>query len=87
MLQNSSTEVVMFQTIFDACAVYRADLFDRYGRIPIAKIGTIGSIVGLLGRVIRFGTHDAALALPSFGASLFYAAVLLLSAGALAHGY
>ncbi len=49
VLQNSSTEVVMFQTIFIARHVrggqfYRHDpVFDRYGRIPIMKIGTIGS--------------------------------------------
>ncbi|HAH3692187.1 TPA: MFS transporter, partial [Escherichia coli] len=53
VLQNSSTEVVMFQTIFIAvCNMVGSFigmiLFDRYGRIPIMKIGTIGSIIGLL---------------------------------------
>ena len=33
-------------------------LFDRYGRIPIMKIGTIGSIVGLLIASYGLYTHD-----------------------------
>lgn len=63
VLQNSSTEVVMFQTIFIAvCNVVGSFigmiLFDRYGRIPIMKIGTIGSIVGLLIASYGLYTHD-----------------------------
>ncbi|EHF0150282.1 myo-inositol import MFS transporter IolT2 [Salmonella enterica] len=63
VLQNSSTEVVMFQTIFIAvCNVVGSFigmiLFDRYGRIPIMKIGTIGSIVGLLNASYGLYTHD-----------------------------
>ncbi|WP_411898844.1 MFS transporter, partial [Salmonella enterica] len=33
-------------------------LFDRYGSIPIMKIGTIGSIVGLLIASYGLSTHD-----------------------------
>lgn len=63
VLQNSSTEVVMFQTIFIAvCNVVGSFigmiLFDCYGRIPIMKIGTIGSIVGLLIASYGLYTHD-----------------------------
>ncbi|EHV4551066.1 sugar porter family MFS transporter [Escherichia coli] len=63
VLQNSSTEVVMFQTIFIAvCNVVGSFigmiLFDRYGRIPIMKIGTIGSIIGLLIASYGLYTHD-----------------------------
>ncbi|HHY8525752.1 TPA: sugar porter family MFS transporter [Escherichia coli] len=63
VLQNSSTEEVMFQTIFIAvCNVIGSFigmiLFDRYGRIPIMKIGTIGSIIGLLIASYGLYTHD-----------------------------
>ncbi|KEA53672.1 MFS transporter [Mangrovibacter sp. MFB070] len=63
VLQNSSTEVVMFQTIFIAvCNMVGSFigmiLFDRYGRIPIMKIGTIGSIIGLLIASWGLYTHD-----------------------------
>lgn len=63
VLQNASTEVVMFQTIFIAvCNMVGSFigmiLFDRYGRIPIMKIGTIGSIIGLLIASWGLYTHD-----------------------------
>lgn len=63
VLQNASTEVVMFQTIFIAvCNMVGSFigmiLFDRYGRIPIMKIGTIGSIIGLLIASYGLYTHD-----------------------------
>lgn len=48
-------------------------LFDRYGRIPIMKIGTIGSIVGLLIASYGLYTHDTGY-ITIFGI-LFYAAV------------
>lgn len=63
VLHNASTEVVMFQTIFIAvCNMVGSFigmiLFDRYGRIPIMKIGTLGSIVGLLIASYGLYTHD-----------------------------
>ncbi|WP_437886806.1 sugar porter family MFS transporter [Phytobacter sp. V91] len=63
MLKNASTEVVMFQTIFIAvCNMVGSFigmiLFDRYGRIPIMKAGTLGSIVGLLIASYGLYTHD-----------------------------
>lgn len=63
VLQNASTEVVMFQTIFIAvCNMVGSFigmiLFDRYGRIPIMKIGTIGSIIGLLIASYGLYIHD-----------------------------
>ncbi|MGI7008363.1 sugar porter family MFS transporter [Citrobacter braakii] len=63
VLKNASTEVVMFQTIFIAvCNMVGSFigmiLFDRYGRIPIMKIGTIGSIIGLLIASYGLYTHD-----------------------------
>jgi MFS family permease len=53
----------MFQTIFIAvCNMVGSFigmiLFDRYGRIPIMKIGTIGSIIGLLIASYGLYTHD-----------------------------
>lgn len=63
VLQNASTDVVMFQTIFIAIcngvgSFIGMILFDRYGRIPIMKIGTIGSIIGLLIASYGLYTHD-----------------------------
>lgn len=46
-------DIIFFETIFVALlngigAFIGMNLFDRYGRLPIMKIGTIGAIVGLL---------------------------------------
>ncbi len=47
VLQNSSTEVVssrpFYRGMYRGGQFYRYILFDRCGRIPIMKIGTIGS--------------------------------------------
>lgn len=59
-------------------------LFDRYGRIPIMKIGTIGSIVGLLIASYGLYTHDTGY-ITIFG--ILFLCCCLPSAGALAHGY
>lgn len=63
VLQNSSKDSAMFQTIFIAVcngvgSFIGMILFDRYGRLPIMKIGTLGSIVGLLIASYGLYTHD-----------------------------
>ncbi|ATA22538.1 SP family xylose:H+ symportor-like MFS transporter [Gibbsiella quercinecans] len=65
VLQSSGSgpNTVMFQTIFIAVcngvgSVIGMILFDRHGRLPIMKIGTIGSIIGLLIASYGLYNHD-----------------------------
>ncbi|MBS0847822.1 sugar porter family MFS transporter [Citrobacter sp. JGM124] len=66
VLQNESTtqDTILFQTIFIALfngigGLIGMNLFDRYGRLPVMKIGTIGSILGLLIASWGMYTHDS----------------------------
>ena len=50
---TSSKEAVLFQTIFIAVAngfggFIGMNLFDRFGRLPVMKLGTVGATLGLL---------------------------------------
>lgn len=65
VLQNASTtqDTILFQTIFIALfngigGLIGMNLFDRYGRLPVMKIGTIGAIIGLLIASWGMYTHD-----------------------------
>lgn len=58
-----SKDDAMFQTIFIALfngigVTIGMNLFDRYGRLPIMKIGTVGSILGLLIASYGMYTHS-----------------------------
>ncbi|WP_213992960.1 sugar porter family MFS transporter [Sodalis sp. dw_96] len=65
VLQNGggNTETVLFQTIFIALfnvigGLIGIILFDRFGRMPIMKIGTLGAIIGLLITSFSLYTHN-----------------------------
>lgn len=60
---SSSKDAVLFQTIFIALfngigSLIGMNLFDRYGRLPVMKIGTVGAIVGLLLASWGMYSHD-----------------------------
>lgn len=60
---SSSKESILFQTIFIALfngigGLVGMNLFDRYGRLPIMKIGTLGAIIGLVIASYGMYTHD-----------------------------
>lgn len=71
----TSKETVLFQTIFIAVAngvggFIGMNLFDRFGRLPVMKIGTIGATLGLLIASWGLYAHDTGY-LTVFGILLF----------------
>lgn len=60
---SSSKDAVLFQTIFIALfngigGLIGMNLFDRYGRLPVMKVGTLGAIIGLLIASWGMYTHN-----------------------------
>ncbi len=60
---GGTTDTVLFQTIFIALfnvigGLIGIILFDRFGRMPIMKIGTIGAIIGLIIASYGLYTHS-----------------------------
>ncbi|ERK16279.1 Major myo-inositol transporter IolT [Pantoea sp. AS-PWVM4] len=72
---STSKDAVLFQTIFIAVAngiggFIGMNLFDRFGRLPVMKIGTVGATCGLLIASWGLYTHDSGY-LTVFGILLF----------------
>ncbi|EXU73892.1 sugar porter family MFS transporter [Erwinia mallotivora] len=72
---NAGKETVLFQTIFIAVAngiggFIGMNLFDRFGRLPVMKAGTLGATLGLLIASWGLYSHDSG-HLTVFGILLF----------------
>lgn len=71
----SSKDAALFQTIFIAIfngigGLIGMNLFDRYGRLPVMKSGTVGAVLGLLIASYGMYTHDTGY-ITIFGILLF----------------
>lgn len=79
---SSSKDAALFQTIFIALfsgvgGIIGMNLFDRYGRLPVMKIGTVGSMIGLL--IVSYGLYTQDTGYMTIFGILFF--MLLFSIG------